>query len=116
MGTRPALPTFVMREERNNSLNLYRIMADVCAGSNQQSIASGEFGIVTVWVRAISVSAALARAGAILDDRRYSSIGVLHCYAEELTDDPLGCCATEEERARLRAEDRLLAGYDALKE
>jgi hypothetical protein len=96
-------------------LNLYRIMADVRASAHQRSAATGELGIVTLWLRAPSVSVALARAGVILKDRRYSSIGTLHCYAEELAHDPLGC-ATETERARERSEDRLLAGYDALKQ
>jgi hypothetical protein len=90
-------------------------MADVRAGSHQRSAASGELGIVTVWVRASSVSAALKRAGAILNDRRYASIGTLHCYAEELGHDPLAC-TTEIERATERREDELLFRYDALKQ
>ena len=104
-----------MEMDRNNSMNLYRIMADVCAGSHQRSVRYGEFGIVTIWVRAASMSAAFSRAGVILNNRRYSSIGTLHGYAEELVHDPLAC-ATEAERALERTEDRVFARYEALKE
>jgi len=104
-----------MKEERNKAVNLYRIMADVCAGANQRSASKGEFGIVTVWVRADSMSAAFARAGVILDSRCYSSIGTLHGYAEELFHDPVAW-ATEAERSLERWEDRSLVRYDALRE
>jgi hypothetical protein len=104
-----------MREEGNNLLNLYRIMADVRAGSHHQSCASGELGIVTVWVRASSMSAAFARAGSILDDQQYDSIGTLHCYTEALGRNPLAY-ANEAYRSLERCEDRLLSGYDALRE
>lgn len=102
-------------QRKEQRLNLYRIMADVRASADHRSAATGEFGIVTIWLRASSVSVALGRAGVILKNRRYSSIGTLHCYAEELAHDPLDY-ASETERARERSEDRLLAGYDALKE
>jgi hypothetical protein len=95
-------------------MNLYRIMADVRAGAGHRSVANGEFGIVTIWVRASSMSAAFARAGLILEDRHYSSIGTLHCYAEKLVHDPLGC--SEADWALERAEEQLLAGYDALRD
>jgi hypothetical protein len=95
--------------------NLYRIMADVRAGAHQRCVACGDFGIVTIWVRAVSVSAAIKKAGFILNDRRYDSIGTLRCYAEELADDPF-TGVTKAERAVERCSDRLLAGYDALKE
>ncbi|HEX8898775.1 MAG TPA: hypothetical protein VF751_08775 [Chthoniobacterales bacterium] len=95
--------------------NLYRIMTDVRAGAHQRSVSCGDFGIVTIWVRAPSVAAAIKKAGFILNDRRYSSIGTLHCYAEELIDDPFAG-VNEAERAVERRADGLLAGYDALKE
>ena len=47
-------------------LNLYRIMTDVRAGVHQRSVAAGDLGIVTLWVRAESESAALVRARFIL--------------------------------------------------
>jgi hypothetical protein len=95
--------------------NLYRIMTDVRAGSNQRSVAAGQLGIVTLWVRARSEPVALAQATFILTNRRYGSIGSLTCYAEVLDNDPLAC-STEDERAAERREDSILAGYDALKE
>src|ERR1041384_5218266 len=95
--------------------NLYRIMTDVRAGAHQRSVSCGDFGIVTIWVRAATASAAIKKAGFVLNDRRYSSIGTLHSYVEELANDPLGF-VTEAERAMERSGDRLLAGYDALKE
>lgn len=95
--------------------NLYRIMTDVRAGAHQRSVSVGDFGIVTIWVRAASVSAAIAKAGLVLNHRRYSSIGTLHCYVEELANDPLAF-VSEAERAMERSADQLLAGYDALKE
>ena len=95
--------------------NLYRIMTDVRAGAHQRSVSSGDLGIVTIWLRADSVSAAIIKAGFILNDRRYSAIGTLHCYAEELAHDPFAC-ATEAERVQERSQDGLLAGYNALKE
>lgn len=101
--------------EKGAKENLYRIMTDVCAGAHQRSVSSGDFGIVTVWVRAASVSAAITKAGFVLNDRRYSSIGTLHCYVEELANDPLAF-VSEAERATERSADDLLAGYDALKE
>ena len=90
-------------------------MTDVCAGSHQRSVAIGELGIVTLWVRAESEWTALARANLILTNRRYASIGGLQSYAETLDHDPVAC-ETEEERATDRREDSVLAGYDALKE
>lgn len=96
-------------------MNLYRIMTDVCAGSHQRSVAMGELGIVTLWVRADSELCALARANLILTTRRYASIGRLQSYAEALDNDTV-VCETEEERAADRREDFVLAGYDALRE
>lgn len=90
-------------------------MTDVRAGAHQRSVSCGDFGIVTIWVRAVSVSAALKKAAIVLNDRRYSSIGTLNCYAEELAHDRLAF-VSEAERARERSSDQLLAGYDALKE
>lgn len=90
-------------------------MTDVRAGTGQRSVSGGDFGIVTIWVRAASVSAAITKAGFVLNDRRYSSIGTLHCYVEELANDPLAF-VSEAERARERSADQLLAGYDKLKE
>jgi hypothetical protein len=90
-------------------------MTDVRAGAHQRSVACGEFGIVTIWVRAASVSAAIRNAGFILNDRRYSSIGTLRCYAEDLADDPFAA-VIEGERAIERRADGLLAGYNALKQ
>jgi len=104
-----------MEEDRKKALNLYRIMADVCAGSRHGSASKGEFVIVTVWVRADSMSAAFARAGVILDSRCYSSIGTLHGYAEELFHDPISW-ATDSARPLERWEDRSLVRYDALRE
>jgi hypothetical protein len=101
--------------EKGAAENLYRIMTDVRAGAHQRSVSCGDFGIVTIWVRAASVSAAIKKAGFILNDRRYSSIGTLHCYVEELVNDPLAF-ASEAERAFERSTDQLLASYDALKE
>ena len=95
-------------------MNLYRIMTDILAGSHQRSIAMGDLGIVTLWLRANSKGAALAMAELILKNRRYGSVGELHAYAEMLTNDPLAC-STEVERAAERNEDWVLAGYDALK-
>jgi hypothetical protein len=90
-------------------------MTDVRAGSHQRSIAMWELGIVTLWVRAESELAALARAKLILTNRRYASIGRLQTYAEALDNDPVAC-ETEEERASDRRHDSVLAGYDALRE
>lgn len=101
--------------EKATGENLYRIMTDVRAGAHQRSVSSGDFGIVTIWVRAASVSAAMKKAGFILNDRRYSSIGTLHCYVEEMANDPLAF-VSEAERATERSADELLAGYDKLKE
>lgn len=95
--------------------NLYRIMTDVRAGAGQRCVASGDFGIVTIWVWAGSVSAATAKARFVLNDPRYSFIGTLHCYVEELANDPLAF-VSEAERAMERSADQLLAGYDKLKE
>jgi hypothetical protein len=89
-------------------------MTDVRAGSRERSIAPGDFGIVTMWVRAKSEDIALAQAKFILTSRRYAFIGELHAYAEILADNPLAC-STDEERAAERRDDWLLAGYDALK-
>jgi hypothetical protein len=89
-------------------------MTDVRAGSHQRSIASGDYGIVTLWVRAKSNEIALAEARFILTSRRYASIGELHAYAETLADNPLAC-STDEELAAERRDDWLLAGYEALK-
>jgi hypothetical protein len=96
-------------------VNLYRIITDVRAGSHQRSVANGETGIVTVWVRAESEGIALGKAKLILTNRRYASIGPLQLYAETLAHDSLPW-ATEEERAADRREDFVLAGYDAMKE
>ena len=96
-------------------LNLYRIMTNVRAGSQQRSVAVGQLGIVSVWVRAQSQPVAIARATAILTNKRYASIGSLTCYAEVLDNDPLGC-STEGDRAAERREDSTLAGYDAMKD
>jgi hypothetical protein len=95
-------------------LNLYRIMTDVRAGSHQRTIAAGDLGIVTLWLRANSKGVALAMAELLLTNRRYASIGELHAFAEVLANDPLAC-STEAERAAERNEDWVLAGYDALK-
>ena len=96
-------------------MNLYRIMTDVRAGSHQRSVAAGDLGIVTLWVRAESEGIALARAKFILTGKRYASIGRLSSYAEALASDPLAC-TTEEERVADRREDSVLAGYNAMKE
>jgi hypothetical protein len=89
-------------------------MTEVLAGSHQRSVAAGDLGIVTLWVRASSECVALARAKFILTNRRYASIGELRAYAETLAHDPLAC-STDEERAAARRDDWVLAGYDALK-
>jgi hypothetical protein len=96
-------------------LNLYRIMTDVRAGSPQRSVALGDFGIVTLWLRAPSESDALALAKLILTTRRYAAIGKLQAFAEVLDNDPFAC-STEEERAAERREDWVLAGYEAIKD
>ena len=96
-------------------MNLYRIMTDVRAGSHQRSVALGDHGIVTLWLRARSERGALAMAESILSNRRYASIGELHAYTEVLENDPLSC-SSEDERAAERREDWVLAGYDAVKE
>jgi hypothetical protein len=90
-------------------------MTDVRAGSHQRAIATGELGIVTLWVRAKSEFAALARAKVILTNKRYASIGRLSSYAEALAHDPLAC-TSEAERVSERREDLVLAGYEAMKE
>lgn len=90
-------------------------MTDVRAGSHQRSVTKGDSGIVTLWVRAGSDCAALARAKFILTTKRYASIGRLSSYAEALGIDPL-TSPTEVERLAERREDFLLAGYDAMKE
>jgi hypothetical protein len=95
-------------------LNLYRIMTDVRAGSAQRNVSSDNLGIVTLWLRARSADSALALAGFILMKRRYAFVGELHAYAEILAHDPLGC-SSDSERAADRREDRVLAGYEALK-
>lgn len=96
-------------------MNLYRIMADVSAGSNQLDAARGDFGVVTLWIRAESDYVALARADAVLANRAYASIGTVRLYVEELADDPFGC-KTAEERAADRSEDPVVAAYDTIKE
>ncbi len=101
--------------EAHHSVNLYRIMADVRAGSGQPNIAHGEFGIATLWVSAESEPVALAKGAAVLTNRRYEDIGALRCYLEEMVDDPLAS-ATEEERAFDRRAHSVVAGYDAIKE
>jgi hypothetical protein len=90
-------------------------MTDVRAGAHQRSVAAGDLGIVTLWVRAESESVALAQARFILTNKRYAAIGRLTSYAEALANDPLAC-ATEAERIADRREDSVLAGYDAMKE
>lgn len=90
-------------------------MTDVRAGSHQRGIAAGELGIVTLWVRAQSEFAALARAGIILSNKRYASIGRLTSYAEALAHDPFACTSAAERIAEQR-EDVVLAGYEAMKE
>jgi hypothetical protein len=90
-------------------------MTDVRAGSHHRSVANGDSGLVTVWVRAESEGIALARAKLILTNRRYASIGRLQSYAETLALDSLPW-ATAEERAADRREDFVLAGYDAMRE
>jgi hypothetical protein len=90
-------------------------MTDVLAGPHQRTVAKGDRGIVTVWIRAESEDIALARAKLILTNKRYASIGKLEAYAETLAHDPLAS-ASEAERAADRREDLLLAGYDAMKE
>ena len=100
---------------KQDLMNLYRIMADVRAGSDQPRVAPGDLGIATLWVRAESESIALARGRLVLANRRYASLGTLRSYVEELDNDPLAC-ATDDERAADRNEDWVVAGYDALKE
>jgi plasmid stability protein len=90
-------------------------MTDVRAGAHQRSVAAGDLGIVTLWVRAESEPIALAQARFILTNKRYAAIGRLTSYAEALANDPLAC-ATEAERIADRREDSVLAGYDAMKE
>ena len=96
-------------------MNLYRIMADVSAGPEQPGAATGERGLVTLWVRAESESIALERGRRALDNRHYSSLGELRSYVEELADDPLASATAEELAAERRAES-VVAGYDAIKE
>jgi hypothetical protein len=96
-------------------LNLYRIMTAVRAGSHERTVAVGQVGVVTLWVRARSEAVALAQATFILTNRRYASIGMLTCYAEVLHNDPFGCL-TEDDRAAERRGDWILDGYDAMKE
>jgi hypothetical protein len=96
-------------------MNLYRIIAEVRAGPYQRSVASGNHGIVTLWLRARSEGGALAIAKSILAHKRYASIGELRPYAEVLENDPLSR-SSEEELAADRREDWVLAGYDAMKE
>jgi hypothetical protein len=90
-------------------------MTDVRAGSYQRSVTKGDYGIVTLWVRARSERGALAMAESILTNKRYASIGELRAYAEVLANDPLAS-SSETERAAERREDWVLAGYDAVKE
>ena len=96
-------------------MNLYRIMTDVRASSYPRGIAAGDLGIVTLWVRAESESAALGRARFILTRKQYASLGRLSSYTEALAHDPLACM-TEKERAADRREDSLLARYEAIRE
>ena len=96
-------------------MNLYRIMSDVRAGSGQFGAARGDFGVVTLWIRAESDFVAIARANAVMANRAYASIGTLRLYVEELADDPFGS-KTVEERAADRCEDPVVAGYDTIKE
>jgi hypothetical protein len=96
-------------------VNLYRIMTDVRAGSHQRRLAADDLGIVTLWVRATSEDIALARAKFILTNRRYASMGQLHLYAETVANDSLAY-VTDDADAADRREDRLLAGYDAMRE
>ena len=96
-------------------MNLYRIMTEVRAGPYQRNVATGDFGIVTLWIRAGSEGVALAVAKSVLATKRYSTIGDLRAYAEVLANDPLAC-STNDERAAECREDSILAGYDAMKE
>ena len=89
-------------------------MSNVCAGSDQRSVAAGALGIVTLWVRAESESAALERGKRVLANRHYGSIGALRAYVEELDDDPLAY-AIEGGRAADRRADSIAAGYDAIR-
>jgi len=95
--------------------NLYRIMTDVRASSRQGRNATGQVGIVTLWVPAGSKASALARAALVLAERGYASVGHLHCYLEELANDPFARSPQQESPSE-RHKDLDLAAYDALKE
>lgn len=96
-------------------MNLYRIMTQVRAGPHQRTVATGDVGIVTLWLRATSEDAALALARSVLTQKRYALVSDLHAYVEVLVNDPLPC-STENERAAERQDDWVLAGYDSMKE
>ncbi|MFN2475855.1 MAG: hypothetical protein ABR526_05880 [Chthoniobacterales bacterium] len=96
-------------------VNLYRIMADVRAGVGQPTVASGDAGIATLWVRAESEPLALEHGAVVLARRGYSEVGPLRSYLEELDDDPFAA-TTAEERAADQREHAVLAGYDAIKQ
>ncbi len=96
-------------------MNLYRFLAEVRAGEGQTGAAPGEFGLVTLWVRANSQPSACAQAELILATKRYASVGRLSSYVEHLADDPLPG-SSEEERAVDRRDDWLASKYDVIKE
>ena len=69
-------------------MQLYRIMANVRAGTEQPNAQPGQLGLVTVWVRSETENAALERARHIIDARQYESVAELTTYLEQTTSLP----------------------------
>jgi hypothetical protein len=88
-------------------VHLYRIITEVSAGEEQRNCERGQRGLATVWVRSDSPDSALRDARAIIDSRRYASIGELSVYLEHTHGSP---------SAGAGDEDPLAAGYTSLKE
>ena len=65
-------------------MHLYRIIAEVRAGAEQQPAGKpGQAGLATVWVRSMSEEDALRHAREVIGSRRYQSVGELTIFQEE---------------------------------
>lgn len=90
-------------------MQLYRFMAAVTAGPEQAQCVDGQRGVVTIWVRADSESAALSRAEQAVNARRYSSRGELTGFLEEQA-------SHSTTRTTLDEAETQSAGYETIKQ
>ena len=88
-------------------MHLYRIITEVHAGAEQRNCQPGQPGLATVWVRSDTEEDALRQARAIVEARRYQSIGDLNAYLEQTHDMPSRGAGDE---------DPLASGYTSMKE